>query len=490
MITLQNITKQTINKTLFEGINLNLSRRQKVGLVGPNGSGKTTLMRLILNQEEPDSGRVLVNKEKLGYLSQEIQPQDVSVDEFLSLSKASKATKKEAVLESVGLSDLSMNSQVENLSGGQKVRLGLARLLLERPTTLLLDEPTNNLDLPSLVWLENFINSFPGKVLIISHDRYLLDHCVDKIIEIEPRQGKINEFGGNYSQYRRQKESQENSQLAAYKVQQNQEKKMRQWIADKQQQLQHHPNNKVASQLQSMKKRLQREILSQQLDKPQAESAFMVTKLGESLPASKYVFGFRNFEIEGLLRCELLDLFAGDRALLVGPNGSGKTTLIRSMLSLNSNYRGQIEVGPQLNCGYFSQEHEVLLKEKTVLENFKQLIPGMTESKARHLLGSFIFSQHDVFKKVNQLSQGERARLHIAILVNQHNNFLILDEPTNHLDIPSREVLEKALRAYRGGFLVVSHDRFFVKQIAINRVLKIYQQELWDVTSQLTPTKN
>lgn len=492
MINIQNISKTIVTKALFEGVSFSLSQKHKIGLVGPNGSGKTTLLKIILGEEEPDSGRVQRNSELLGYLPQEIPSiAGQTVGEFFwsTQSKSQQPYNIRKILSRVGLDYADQQTLVQNLSGGEKMKLGLAKILITSPTTLLLDEPTNNLDLPTLKWLESFVREFPGKVLVISHDRYFLDNCVNKIIEIDPFAKSIEEYGGNYSSYLRQKKLRQENKETAYRLQQLKEKKMKEWIAAKQQQLKCHPNPKVAKQLQAMKTRYAREFEEQKMDRPQDYQSFQPKYLGNKLHQKKSVISIHNLTFASLLRCQQLDILGNDRVLLIGNNGSGKTTFLKHLVSqsLSDHFLNdplQLEIGAGVSIGYFSQEHDLLNRKTTVLQEFMRLT-GKDESQSRRQLGGFLFVDRTVFQTIDQLSLGERARLHLAIIINQNNNFLVLDEPTNHLDLPSREVLEQSLKNYQGGFIVVSHDRFFIRQIGINRIVQIQQKELIEITKKV-----
>lgn len=484
MINIQNITKTVGNKLLFSNISFKIGEGQKVGLVGPNGAGKTTLLRIILQEIEPDTGRVLLAQEKLGYLPQKLQTSaGTTIKNYLNQFLISdwEEYKIGEVLGRVGLGKISQQTPIAKLSGGQKMKVGLAGVLLGEPTTILLDEPTNNLDLTSIRWLEKFVHNFAGKALIISHDRYFLDACVNKIIELNPQQHNIIEYGGNYTSYKEQKESQFGHQMTAYKLQQKQERHMKEWIAEKQQQLQHHPSNKVARQLKAMKTRFQREIEEQRLDKPTNQRSMSLSNIAGQLHKSKTIFLLKNFALYDLLAVPELLVLGHDRISLSGNNGAGKTTLIKCILGLANFYTGEVEIGTQVKLGYFSQEHELLQMENTVIGAFLLQSAVKSEAQARGILGRFLFSKQRIFSQVNTLSEGEKARLLLAIIVHQHNDFLFLDEPTNHLDLDSREVLATALQNYAGGFLVVSHDRYFLEQVGINRNWHIQQQQIIDL---------
>ncbi|MBP7842463.1 ABC-F family ATP-binding cassette domain-containing protein [Candidatus Woesebacteria bacterium] len=476
MLNIKNITKSITSKTLFENVTFKLSENQKVGFVGPNGAGKTTLLKIIAGLTEPDAGVVQKTGEVIGYLPQKIDADEsMMIYQYLYefLRTDWEEYKIKTSLAIVGLGKVDQSMPISSLSGGQKMKLGLARLLLCEPTILLLDEPTNNLDMQSLTWLEKFIKNFDGKILLVSHDRTFLDNCVNKIIELDPFNKTIHEYGGNYSKFVIEKKQRQENILADYNVQQKKEQRMIDWIKEKQEQLKYHPSNKVAAQLQAMKTRMNREIEEDRIIKPQNYKSFSIDQMGSELHKKKSILVIKDFSISGLVSCEELYVFAKERIHFSGKNGSGKTTFIKSIVGLNSNYTGEIEFGPNVKIGYFSQEHEILDLKKSVIDNFVDLSPLKSEAKARSVLGSYLFSDDKVFSRVEFLSEGEKARLIFAILISQNNDFLLLDEPTNHLDIESREVLEEALTNYEGGFIVISHDRYFLKQIGINREISI-----------------
>lgn len=475
MILLQHITKTINTKLLFKDISFKIREGQKVGLVGPNGAGKTTLLKIILQKIEPDEGKIIIQQEQIGYLPQKLQVKESQeVWSYLRhfLSEDWEEYKIDEVLARVGLKNIGHKTLVSKLSGGQKMKVGLARVLLTEPTTLLLDEPTNNLDVESMMWLESFVKNFPGKVLLISHDRFFLDACVNKIIELDASTQTITEYGGNYSAYVTQKAEHFEHAESAFELHQRKEKKMKEWIVQKQQQLLYHPSPKVARQLQAMKTRFSREIEDNRVEKPREYQAFSISNVGDALHHKKTVIKVHDFAIHQLVRIPELYLFGTDRVHLVGKNGAGKTTIMKSLLGHHSFYTGKVEIGPNVKFGYFSQEHDLLDHDKSVIQVF-MTETKTSESTARKILGKYLFSQQSVFFNVKNLSEGEKARLHIALLLHTHHDFLFLDEPTNHLDLESREVLAEALREYEGGFLVVSHDRYFLQQIGITRKLKI-----------------
>lgn len=476
MINIRHLTKTVTQKTLFEDISFKLGDGHKVGLVGPNGVGKTTLLQIILGNVDADRGEVLRTNEVIGYLPQKLQIQpSEEVGQYLQrfLSGEWEVYKIDQILAKVGLKGLSPQTPIAQLSGGQKMKVALAGVLLIEPTTLLFDEPTNNLDVASLQWLEQFVQRFEGKVLLISHDRYFLDACVTKIIELDPFTHQIVEYGGNYSAYKQQKAVRHQHAISAYQRQQEKEHTMKDWIAEKQQQLKYHANPKVARQLQAMKTRLQREVLAQKLAKPKTYQAFSLDEVGHHLHKRKTLFLLKNVSVPALWTISELLILGQERIHLAGKNGSGKTTLLRVLLGLSPVQKGKVQRGPNVKVGYFSQEHELLQTDEGVINLFMRQTENYDESTARTILGKFLFSQQKVFSPVRTLSEGEKARLVIAIIISQHNDFLLLDEPTNHLDLESREVLATALQEYEGGFLVVSHDRYFLQQIGIERRIEI-----------------
>jgi ATP-binding cassette subfamily F protein 3 len=475
-MNIQNITKTIGDKVLFENISFKIGEGQKVGLVGPNGTGKTTLLNIIAGKEQADSGIVSLANEQIGYLPQKLvtSPHE-EIGHFLTqfLSEDWEHYKIDTVLAQVGLKAINTKTLIAKLSGGQKMKIGLTALLLKEPTMLLLDEPTNNLDVRSLQWLEQFVQSFPGKVLVVSHDRFFLDACVNKIIELDPFTHQIAEYGGNYSDYKLQKQQRQQNLLSDYERQQEKEQRMHDWIVEKQQQLKYHPSNKVARQLQSMKTRFEREIVQERIEKPKNYNAFSISQFGGQLHAAKSVFSLQDVAIYGLFKVKELYISGDERIHLQGENGVGKTTFLKSLLGELAVHTGTIHTGESVKRGYFSQEHEALEAGKTVLQVFMHQTKLFDESIARGILGKFLFTKQKVFSRVEYLSEGEKARLLIAVLIHQQNDFLLLDEPTNHLDLESREVLAEALRGYEGGFLVISHDRYFLKQIHVQRVIKI-----------------
>ena len=475
MISAKKLTKNILGEPLFEEVSFVLNKGDKVGLVGPNGSGKSTLMKIILGTVEADGGSVHVERERMGYLAQE-HPfrSDDTIESALSASE----TVSKSVLEKVGLGKLARSHQVSKLSGGQKTRLALAKILLQNPTALLLDEPTNHLDVKGLEWLETFVADFKGIVLVISHDRKLLDNSVHKIFEIDPMNRTFLEYHGAYSRYLEQKELALERQEDDYWRQQKEKKRFELWLALKRQEAKIHADPAKGNQIRAMEKRLEREIYSQEVVKPRSAAKIRGMELAGETDHAKLVVRCKAIAKKLGERWPLwsidFEIRGEERVLLSGLNGSGKTTLLKIISGQLAQDRGEVKIGENVHIGYFAQEHESLDLNKTVKEEFlstERMNPLTRDVRA--VLGTFHFRGQDVFKKVSDLSSGERVRLIFAKLTNQQNELLILDEPTNHLDIASREVIENALIDYKGAILAVSHDRYFIEKVGFERVLTI-----------------
>lgn len=475
MIQLNQIYKSYGEKILLENVSFSLSPNNKVGLIAPNGSGKSTLLRIIQGLEEPDRGFVSLVHEEIGYLSQQLDVVEGETIYHYLISHINgewEEYKIDTALSEVYL-QVGRETLISSLSGGQKTKLGIARLLLHDPTTLLLDEPTNNLDLESIKWLEQFIKQFQGIVIVVSHDRTFLDHVVGMIFELDPYSHELNIYQGGYTDFIQEKTKRFEKQMDMYSDYEEKKKTMEEWIAKKKEQLSVHRNPKVGRQLQAMKTRYEREILNRPVEKPLEYKKIKITSIGEDSYKKKVVFYIQSLEYKNLFTCQKLTITAGDRVHLTGNNGVGKSTLIKILLGKQSGYKGDISKGNGIKIGYFAQEHELLDNKKTVIDEFMTSTTVGSEEEARKILGRFLFVANTVFKKVESLSYGEKVKLIIAELIYQQNHFLILDEPTNHLDIESREILEEALNNYEGGFIIISHDRYFVKKIIFNSNLSI-----------------
>jgi len=475
MIQLNQIHKSYGEKILLEDISFSLSAGDKVGLIAPNGTGKSTLLKIIQRLEEPDRGSVSLVHEEIGYLSQQLDVvKNETVHHYLMshISQEWEEYKMGMVLSEVNL-QIDRGTLTSSLSGGQKTKLGIAQLLLRDPTTLLLDEPTNNLDMESIKWLEQFIKQFQGIVIVVSHDRTFLDHVVNTIFELDPYSHTLNIYQGGYTDFTFQKTNRFEKQMDAYSDYEEKKKGMEEWIAKKKEQLSIHSNPKVGRQLQAMKTRYEREILSNPVAKPLEYKKMKISNMGEDSYKKKVVFYIQSLEFKNLFTCQKLTITAGDRIHLTGDNSVGKSSFIKILLGELSGYKGDISKGNDIKIGYFAQEHELLDNKKTVMDEFMTSAGVGSEVQVRKILGRFLFSGNTIFKKVGSLSYGEKVKLIIAELIYQQNQFLILDEPTNHLDIESREILEEALNNYEGGFIIISHDRYFVEKIVFNKKLAI-----------------
>lgn len=442
MIQVKKITKYILGKPLFEDVSFVLNSGDKVGLVGPNGSGKSTLIKMILNRSDYDGGSIQIERERIAYLPQEIVSENAS------------------------------------LSSGQKTKLALETILAQKPTVLLLDEPTNHLDVKGLQWLEGIINEFKGIVMVISHDRALLDNCVTKIFEIDSANMTFKEYQGGYTDYVIEKEKSLELQENEYRWQQREKKRLELWLTLKRQDARVRPDPAKGKQIRAMEKRLEREIYSQEISKPSSLKKIREINLTGKTHISKLILQCeavaKSMGDKVILRNISMEIRGQEKVLLSGENGSGKTTLLKILMGEVEKDKGSTRIGQNVQIGYFSQEHEYLDRDKTVLEEFMATERMLELTKdARVILGSYLFKGQDVFKKISDLSLGERVRLIFAKLSNQKNELLILDEPTNHLDIASREIIEKALINYEGALLVVSHDRYFIEKIGFDREVRI-----------------
>lgn len=518
ILACQNIHKAFGENLILENASFHIEEREKAALIGNNGAGKTTLLRLIIRELPTDSGEVILAKDKtLGYLAQyqEVATDLTVYDELLTTKQyildledqirqlerhMKHATGSElesmmdtytrlthsfelengyayrseitGVLKGLGFEEADFQKQVTTLSGGQKTRVALGKLLLSQPDILLLDEPTNHLDMDSIRWLETYLLNYPGAVLIVSHDRYFLDRVVTKVVEIENAQ--IRTYMGNYSDYSEKKAQIRDAQYKAYLNQQQEIRHQKAVIAK----LRSFNREKSIRRAESREKMLDK---IQVLDKPVMEQERMriqleprtisgndvlaVEGLTKSFPGQK-LFSELSFEIK-----------RGERVALIGSNGTGKTTILKIINGLVSADAGKITLGSKVQIGYYDQEHHVLHSEKSIFQEISDTYPTLTETQIRNMLAAFLFTGDDVFKSISSLSGGEKGRVSLAKLMLSEANFLILDEPTNHLDIASKEILEEALNSYTGTVFCVSHDRYFINQTA-TRILDLTNQSL------------
>lgn len=518
ILSCQNICKAFGDQVILKDASFHIEEREKAALIGNNGAGKTTLLKIIMGEEPADSGTVVLAKEKtIGYLAQyqDIHGHHTIYEELLttkqhildmeqrmrlmeqemkqqsgqkleslmnSYTRLTHAFEQEngyawkselvGVLKGLGFEEEDFDKQIEKLSGGQKTRVALGKLLISRPDVLLLDEPTNHLDMSSISWLETFLMNYPGAVFIVSHDRYFLDRVVTKVVEIEA--GSLYSFQGNYSAYAVKKAQIRDAQYKAYL---NQQKEIRhqEAVITK---LKSFNREKSIRRAESREKMLNKMEL---LEKPAEVQAQMRLTLEPRFVSGNDVLTVEHlskaFPGQTLFSNVSFEIKRGERVALIGDNGTGKTTLLKIINELLEADSGSFTLGAKVQIGYYDQEHHVLHLEKTIFEEISDTYPTLTETQIRNMLAAFLFTGDDVYKLISSLSGGERGRVSLAKLMLSEANFLILDEPTNHLDIASKEILEEALNSYTGTVFYVSHDRYFINQTA-TRILDLTRQTL------------
>ncbi|MGH2592540.1 MAG: ribosomal protection-like ABC-F family protein [Anaerolineae bacterium] len=528
MLTVNNLSKSFADNIILRDVTFNLNPGDRVGLIGPNGSGKTTLLRLIMRLETPDKGSVFLDPTtRAGYLEQGLEcapdatladalrVRDPRADAVAEVERLADALARDAgqmrayqaavdrlealggypdpgvrasVLSNLGLAHVPPDARVASLSGGQKTRLGLARVLLTEPNLLLLDEPTNHLDLPMLTWLEDWLREFPGAALIVSHDRVFLDRSVNRIHYLDLHSHTLREYAGNYTTYLEQSLAERDRRWAEYRLQEAEIRRMKQDIARTFEQArsversttsgQPGPRRyakKVANKAKSRAKKLERYLESgERVEKPKL-SWQMKVDFSQAPVSGQDVLRLENLSVgyrdRALLRGVSLNIRQGDRLALVGENGSGKSTLLKTIVGQIPALRGEVRLGASVRVGYFAQEQDVLDPLSTPFDSLRAVAP-MNETDARSFLHYFLFTGEQSLISNHLLSYGERARLMLALLVAQGCNFLLLDEPINHLDIPARTQFEKALTNFEGTALAVVHDRYFIQGFA-TRILAI-----------------
>ena len=523
MLTGHHLTKSYGVQTILQDASVSLSNGERLGLIGPNGCGKTTLMRILAGFEAPDSGTVSHTRSglRIGYLPQGMDvvpgqtiaetlnldpvPMDMLETEIARLAESISKNPGDSALQTsydsaiaqlsvvhrpssvvlapLGLADLDPQTPVAALSGGQKTRIMLARVLLDDPNLLLLDEPTNHLDIAMLEWLENWLRHFPGAALVVSHDRAFLDNTVTGILDLSPETHTLRAYTGNYSAYLEQYLQEREKQAEAYADQLAEVRRMKQDIARTKQQalrveLTTTPRQpgvrriakKVAKKALSREKKLDRYLESdERVERPQA--AWQI-KLAFEAPAhqSKDVLRAENLSVGYPGHAPLLtgldfSVQAGQRIALTGPNGAGKTSLLRTLAGRLEPVSGSVRRGTNVRVGYMAQEQELLDLALSPLESIRR-VSSFSETEARHFLHFFLFGGDDPLRPSSEMSYGERARLQLALLVAEGCTLLLLDEPINHLDIPSRARFEQALTNFSGTALAVVHDRYFVERFA------------------------
>jgi ATP-binding cassette subfamily F protein 3 len=486
MLSAKNLSSSILGEPLFEKVSFVIPKGAHVGLVGQNGSGKSTLLKILAGVLEPSDGSVYIEQERIGYLPQE---HTFGREESIATHLASFPAKStETVLKHVGLSALPQTISVYELSGGQKTRLALAKLLADKPTFLLLDEPTNHLDMKGVEWLEKFLAGFTGGVIIVSHDRRLLDNTITKLFELDPSTHAVHEYDGNYTNYLAEREKRIERQEDAYQRQEKEKRRLEEWIANKKQEAAVYDDPSKGKMIRAKERYLQREVYDKAVQRPSENKKIRGLELRGETATAKLICRVSNlsarYEGNNVLSNVSFEIRGREKVLLTGENGSGKTTLLKVLLGTHPPRTGDIKIGDQVSIGYFAQEHDHLDMNRTVLDEFIETTDHTHAQDARKILGRFLFSGQDVFKKVSSLSMGERVRLIFAKLTHQKHELLILDEPTNHLDIPSREVVEDALMGFQGAVFAVSHDRYFVEKIGFDRVLHLERGVLDELSNR------
>ena len=495
ILSAQNIAKAFGVNTVLRDVSLTVQQGDRIGLVGVNGCGKSTLMRILAGLDAQDSGEIsLVRGTRVGYLAQqnmvtsgetvwnELQKvyepvfvmekklreleDDRLIQRFEEADGYAWKSMVSGVLNGLGFKPTQYDQCVDSLSGGEQTRLCLARLLLQKPDLLLLDEPTNHLDMETLQWLENYLSAYKGSVLVISHDRYFLDHVCTGIVEI--LMGSSEQYNGNYTRYIAQRQERFESRMRAYEIQQKEIERQQAIIA----RYRMFNREKSIRAAESREKALDR---MEKLEKPVDERAIRFSfearrRTGEDVLQLSELS--KSFGEKHLFHDLTLHVRAGDRVALIGPNGVGKSTLIKIVVGEEKPDTGFIRYGSNVDIGYYDQHQSTLHNDKTVLDEVWDRFPQMEQSNVRGALGMFLFTGDDVFKPIHTLSGGEKGRVALTALMLRKDNLLLLDEPTNHLDMDSREVLEDALADFGGTIITVSHDRYFINRIA-NRIIEM-----------------
>lgn len=513
ILSCQNISKAFVENQVLKNVSFHIEDHEKAAIVGINGAGKTTLLRIIVGEMTPDDGQVVLAKDKtLGYLAQNstVDTSHTIYEELLSV-KADLLRLEEkirecendmkhadgdaledlmkqytslthafetgggylyrselvGVLKGLGFTEDEFSKPVATLSGGQKTRVALGRLLLQNPDLIILDEPTNHLDMTSIAWLETYLLNYKGAVLIVSHDRYFLNRIAGKVIEID--QSKATTFMGNYSDYAVKKEQ---LRVAAWNAYMNQQRdiKHQEEVIEK---LKSFNREKSIKRAESREKMLDK---IEVIEKPSEVRTDMKLTLTPRILSGNDVLTVehlsKSFDSHKLFTDVNFEIKRGEHVAIIGDNGSGKTTLLKILNGLVPADQGTFRLGSNVEIGYYDQEHHVLHSEKTLFEEISDDYPYLNNTQIRNVLAAFLFTGEDVFKRISDLSGGERGRVSLAKLVLSNANFLILDEPTNHLDIMSKEILEDALNGYEGTILYVSHDRYFINRTA-HRILDL-----------------
>jgi ATP-binding cassette subfamily F protein 3 len=518
VLSCNHISKAFGTEQVLSEVSFHIEDQEKAAIVGVNGAGKSTLLKIIVGELQADSGAAILSKGKtLGYLAQhqdldtsrtiyeelkevkrpiiemeeqirnlELQMKDAKGEELEEMLSAYSTLNHSfelangyawqseitGVLKGLGFDESEFSKEVHALSGGQKTRVSLGKLLLSRPDIILLDEPTNHLDMASIAWLETYLLNYNGAVIIVAHDRYFLNRVVTKVIELEF--GKSTTYLGNYTAYSEKKAMIRAAQMKAY-LNQQQEIKHQEEVITKLKQFNREKSIKRAESREKMLSKIE------VLDKPMELNDEMHITLEPDITSGNDVLTIHNlgksFGDHHLFSGLDIEIKRGERVAIIGNNGTGKTTILKMINGLLPSDSGEIILGAKVHIGYYDQEHHVLHMEKTIFDEIQDTYPNLTNTKIRNLLAAFLFTGDDVFKRISDLSGGERGRVSLAKLMLSEANFLILDEPTNHLDITSKEILEDALKNYTGTVLYVSHDRYFINQTATH-ILELTGQTL------------
>ena len=518
ILACQNINKAFGDHQVLKNASFHVEEYEKTAVIGINGAGKSTLLKIVMRDLPADSGQVIIAKGKtIGYLAQhqDMASSHTIFDELLTVKQGildlearmrqAERDMKQAggeklqelmdsyarmshefeqqngyawkseitgVLKGLGFTEEEFGKQVDTLSGGQKTRVALGKLLLSRPDIILLDEPTNHLDMDSITWLETFLMNYQGAVVIVSHGRYFLNRVVTKIIEID--QGEVTTFTGNYTDYAQKKAQLREARMQAWLNQQKEIRHQEEVIAK----LKSFNREKSIRRAESREKMLEKMDV---LEKPTEAKADMRIELEPQTISGNDVLTVRGlskaFPAQDLFSGLDFDIKRGERVALIGSNGTGKTTILKIINGVIPADAGEIRLGSRVHVGYYDQEHHVLHMEKTIFEEISDDYPSLNNTAIRNVLAAFLFTGDDVFKRIGDLSGGERGRVSLAKLMLSEANFLILDEPTNHLDIVSKEILEQALNRYTGTVLFVSHDRYFINAAA-TRILDLSGRRL------------
>ncbi len=518
VLACNNISKAFGTDEILSQVSFHINEREKAAIVGINGAGKTTLLKIIMKQLSADEGETILAKDTtIGYLAQhqELTSQRTIYEEMLEVKKnvltlrdqlrqlelEMKSVSGEelekmlstysrlnhefeiqngyayesevtGVLKGLGFLEEDFGRTADTLSGGQKTRVALGKLLLSTPDIILLDEPTNHLDMESIRWLENYLLNYKGAVILVAHDRYFLDRVVGKVVELE--QGKCRVYEGNYSAYAEKKTMLRDAMLKQYYNQQREIKHQEEVIAK----LRSFNREKSIRRAESREKMLDK---IEVLDKPIMELDHMNIRLEPSVQSGNDVLTIKNlsksFGANCLFQNLYFDIKREEKVAIIGNNGTGKTTILKIINQLVSPDSGEILLGSKVKVGYYDQEHQVLNMDKTLFDELQDTYPNLDNTRIRSILAAFLFTGDDVFKRIKDISGGERGRVSLAKLMLSEANLLILDEPTNHLDITSKEILENAIRNYGGTVLYVSHDRYFINKTA-TRILDLTNGQL------------